>query len=196
MSTEDEKKIESPAPRRAFLKQGLVGIVGLATAGLIPPEVLAQVSSDDSLPRITTPFKSQKVLKSESTGEAPRQQYYMETEAIGGNDVKMITKYYLKRTDVADAYDIVTITVVEFYLTSADSKPAKTTNFASSVSGLKGQVDGDYRLDTMTTTYFSSEGIVSDGPKQVKIVLNDPTPGMSAQERLDGALAQKGVKSL
>lgn len=194
MSAEDEKRIESPAPRRTFLKQGLVGIVGLAAAGAIPPEALAQESSSDHLPRIATPLKSQRILKSESTGEAPRQQYYLETEFIGSNDVKLITKDYFKRTDVADAYDIVTIRVVESYLTSADSKPAKITNFASSVSGLKGQVDGDYRLDTTTTTTsFSSEGIVSDGAKQIKVLLPDPSQGMPIQERLDAALRQKGV---
>ncbi len=117
----------------------------------------------------------------------------METEIVGSNDVKLVTKGYFKRVDFPGGYDAVTVNVTEFYRASADSKPEGTATTTVSISGAKGEVAGDYRLDTITTTIASPLGISTDGPKQVKVLLKDPTAGMSDQEKLDWMSKRKGL---
>ena len=144
------------------------------------------------MPRIARPLKSYRVLQSESAGVPPRQQYYTEGEMVGSNDVKLVTKVYVKRTDMEDSYDIATLIAIQVYRAATDSQPMKTVTYTSLVTGVKGQIEGDHRMDTITTTSSSSNGIWSDGPRQAKVLLKDPTAGMTDQERLEYVLRLKG----
>jgi hypothetical protein len=167
----EEDKTQSPAPRRLFLQEGTVCTAGFAAASHDSPT--AQQKSGDPLPQLAQPLKSYRVVERKSVGEPPRQQHYLESEMIGSNDVKVSSKAYTKRTDMADSYEMVTIVVNEHYEASTDQAPAGNLTVITSITGAKGPVVGDYRLDTVS----------ADGPRQVKVLLNDPTSGMSDQER-------------
>jgi hypothetical protein len=107
----------------------------------------------DLSPEITFPLKSRRILRNERTGEPSRRQGFVETEMIGSNDVKMIMKVHLKKTDLGDRYKAVTFTVVDLYWKSTDLEPAKSTIGTITMDDVKGQMFMDYKMDTITTVY-------------------------------------------
>ncbi len=113
-----------------------------------------KAETGDSSPEIALPLRSRRILRNEQTGEPSRRQGFLETEMIGSNDVKMIMKVHVKKTDLGDRYEVVTFSVTDLYWKSTDPEPAKTTIGTVTMDDVKGQIFMDCKMmDTITTVY-------------------------------------------
>jgi hypothetical protein len=74
---------------------------------------------------------------------------------------------------------------------TTDAKPAESSTRVISSYGKKGEVEGANRIDQVTITVLTSDGLHVGKPQTVKKPLVDPHAGMTPDELMDAILLPK-----
>ena len=110
-------------------------------------------------------------------------------ETIGANGAKRIHKAYVRRVESGNSYKIFSTFGVSWF--ADDASTSDGTPWVSLqctiTEGVKGEVDGDHRTDTIRLTTICSDGtILQNPPATVRVLLHTPTSEtMSFQEMVD-----------
>lgn len=119
-----------------------------------------------------------KVLESK-TGKDTAQMTFQITDA---NGEAQLVKSYVRRIDHGDSYTVIS------HISNSKLGPAKTTI----VMGTKGTVEGEYRLDRISSeTIFQDGTMIPTAEQQRKVLVNDPYQGLNPQEKVDRFMQDK-----
>ena len=110
-------------------------------------------------------------------------------ETLGANGIETIHKSYARRVENGNYYKIFSTSGVSWlpHDSSTTEGTHRVSLHATIVEGVKGEVDGDYRADTVRLTTISGDGtVLQNPPTTVRVLLKSPTPEeMSFQEVMD-----------
>jgi hypothetical protein len=166
--------------QRQLLKLGsLAGVMGICFTDL-PLQAPSETPANTLC--VTDPVQTNLIRKNETT-LADGNETSMVFERIGSNGVKMLTKAFVKRVDLGNSYKVISTIGVTWYPSDAEKTPSVTL-LSVIADGTKGEVDGDYRRDTIRITTITGDGTVTQLPETVIPVLvnTEPFDTMSFQD--------------
>jgi hypothetical protein len=179
----DDKNLRDSSRRQMMKLASLAGIAGISLTDL-PIQALAQAPPPNA-PLVTAPLQSNIISKNETVLQDGKETSLI-FETVGSNGVKSISKAFVKRVDLGSSYKVFSTFGVSWYPKGAsDKEPTQWVSLHSSVvDGLKGEVDGDYRKDTVRSTTIYGDGTVIQSPESVVSVLvnTQPLEAMSFQD--------------
>lgn len=168
--------------RRRFVKD-----VSLLTAGLGLLSTIAKAgpvqdsnSEAHAIVKLDGPLTSLKVLYfDKKVDDGTTTELACGIEAIGSNDVRSVSKAYLKKVDRGATYEILTSTSTQFYVPSDSNLSIASTSVTTTVLGEKGPVSGNVRQDKLTTTSIVDGDLVARAQPQIaKVLIASPFKGM------------------
>jgi hypothetical protein len=170
--------------RRDFLKMGLAGAMGMTGLPLA-----ASAETGTKVP-LTKPVQVHIIDNSEvKDGDRTETRSTFELHGANGS-FHRVTSYQMK-VDREDAYDTTVVMKTDKFLTRSDKSPADSVVRVVVVSGDKGQVEGDFRMDEVQVTSIGSEGVYRTPLGTVKKSLVDPYAGLSDQDKAQAIVDQR-----
>jgi hypothetical protein len=178
---EEKEKNNQDSPerpeRRSFLKGTAAAAGAIAAGSLLGPALAAAAKMP--VPKgcgCTGKVVSQKLTHWERRDADDGPEYIAHLEVTDEAGKTHAAKAFMKRTDHPDNSYTVT------HRMSFNDIAGGTLI----MSGKKGEVNGDYRIDKMQITVIDDAGTVQRSPEQqVRVLVTNPYPGLSPQEMLD-----------
>ena len=167
-----DSSLHSANTRRAFL-----GGVGATSLGAIltcfSPAAQAATSVTNERLRIDT-IKDAKTLSFETLPVPGGKEIFLDQQATGSNGVTMLTRGHTIRTDTEVAYTMHIDLTVQLFAPGASTTgtPDSTRTTNVSLSGIKGEVEGDIRRDHMTITIINPDGTSTRTSQEVPVRLD------------------------
>ncbi len=175
---------QTPNTRRSFL--GSIGATGMgALFACFSRTALAASTAKDGGLQIDS-IQETKTLRNDTIPVPGGKEVFLDQQAIGANGVTQLVRMHSIRTDTEVAYTMHADIVVQSF---APGNPPTGTPDASrtmnlSISGIKGEVEGNIRKDLMTITFLHEDGTSTRTSQEVPVRLDvsqydDLTPDQS-----------------
>lgn len=155
--------------RRAFL--GGIGAVSMGAffTCLTPGASAESLGSNDRL-RIDT-VQDSKTLRYDTLTVPGGKEIFLDQQATGANGVTMLTRGHTIRTDTEVAYTMHIDLTIQLFApgrsTTGTPDSSRTTNLT--LSGIKGEVEGNIRRDHMTITFVNPDGTSTRMSQEVPV---------------------------
>ena len=170
--------------RRAFL--GSVGATSIgALFACLSPTALAASSDRGEILRIDA-IQECRTLRNDTIAVPGGKEVFLDQQAIGANGVTMLSRMHSIRTDTEVAYTMhADIVVLNFAPGSPQTgTPNSSRSMNLSLSGIKGEVEGNIRRDHVTITFMHEDGTSTRTSQEVPVQLDvsqydDLTPDQS-----------------
>lgn len=164
--------LQSPDTQRSLVGSMGATSMGALFACLSPSALAASVSRDEVL-RIDA-IQECKTLRNDIIAVPGGKEVFLDQQAIGANGVTMLSRTHFIRTDTEVAYTMHTDIVVQNF--APGNPPTGTPNSSRSMnfslSGIKGEVEGNIRRDHVTITFLHEDGTSTRTSQEVPVRLD------------------------
>lgn len=174
------------------------------TMGLLPAVASAGPVQDSAadghvIVKVEPPYSSIKLLYfDKKVDDGTTTEMVSGTETVGANDVRAVTKAYMKKVNHGSTYELLTTTATQFYTPADSTESVASTSTTTIIAGVKGPNDstGQTRTDTVKmTTIVDGQLVGRDQQTSVKVLLKSPYEGMDPASILQQLTSKVAAES-